>query len=351
MSPEQVRGRPADARSDVFSFGAILYEMLTGQRAFHGDSAASTMSAILMREPAELSTTNRKIHPGLERIVHHCLEKNPEARFHSSHDLAFDLEALTGVSAPATTAGFYAPARNWKKPLAGAGLVVAGLAAGLLLHRLLPRRDPPTYERMSFRLGGAFAARFAPDGRTVVYSASQNGAPYRVSSRSAGGESVDLGLPNGDLLAVSSLGEMAIAIGRREAGKGAGHPRARAAGRRRAPRHPRGRPPGRLVLRRLRARRRPQRAGQVPDRVPRRTDSVRDDRRHSPHAPFPRRRLRLRRAGRQRALHGQRRRGGREEDQRLQGLGVRGRPGLVARRRRDLVRGKARRRERSRSTR
>ena len=75
---------------------------------------------------------------------------------------------------------------------------------------------------MSFRLGGAFAARFAPDGRTVVYSASQNGAPYRVSSRSAGGESVDLGLPNGDLLAVSSLGEMAIAIGRREAGKGAG---------------------------------------------------------------------------------------------------------------------------------
>jgi len=222
MSPEQVRGRPADARSDVFSFGAILYEMLTGQRAFHGDSAASTMSAILMREPAELSTTNRKIHPGLERIVHHCLEKNPEARFHSSHDLAFDLEALTGVSAPATTAGFYAPARNWKKPLAGAGLVVAGLAAGLLVHRLLPRRDPPTYERMSFRLGGAFAARFAPDGRTVVYSASQNGAPYRVSSRSAGGESVDLGLPNGDLLAVSSLGEMAIAIGRREAGKGAG---------------------------------------------------------------------------------------------------------------------------------
>ena len=222
MSPEQVRGRPADARSDVFSFGAILYEMLTGQRAFHGDSAASTMSAILMKEPAELSTTNRKIHPGLERIVHHCLEKNPEGRFHSSHDLAFDLEALTGVSAPATTAGFYAPQRNWKKPLAGAALVLAGLAAGLLLQGVLPRRDPPSYERMSFRLGGAFSARFAPDGRTVVYSASQNGAPYRVSSRSAGGESVDLGLPNGDLLAVSSLGEMAIAIGRREAGKGAG---------------------------------------------------------------------------------------------------------------------------------
>src|SRR5450432_1780785 len=125
MAPEQVRGRSADARSDVFSFGAILYEMLTGQRAFHGESAASTMSAILMKEPSELSSTNRKIHPGLERIVHHCLEKNPEGRFNSSHDLAFDLEALTGVSAPATTAGFYAPQRNWKKPLAGAALVLA----------------------------------------------------------------------------------------------------------------------------------------------------------------------------------------------------------------------------------
>ena len=224
MSPEQVRGRAADARSDIFSFGAILYEMLTGQRAFHGDSAASTMSAILMKEPAELSSTNRKIHPGLERIVHHCLEKNPEGRFQSSHDLAFDLEALTGVSAPAVTANFYAPARNWKKPLGAAALVLGGLLAGLLLHGFLQQKpDPPSYEPMAFRLGGTFSARFAPDGRTVVYSASQGGAPYRLfSSRPGGGDVVDLGLPNGDLLAVSSLGEMAISIGRREEGKGAG---------------------------------------------------------------------------------------------------------------------------------
>src|SRR4029077_4687689 len=104
MSPEQVRGRSADARSDVFAIGAILYEMLAGQRAFHGNSAASTMSAILMREPPELSTTNRKIHPGLERVVRHCLEKNPEERFHSAHDLAFDLEAVSDVSASASWA-------------------------------------------------------------------------------------------------------------------------------------------------------------------------------------------------------------------------------------------------------
>ena len=95
MSPEQVRGRTADARSDIFSFGAILYEMLSGRRAFHGDSAAETMSAILREEPPDLSVTNQSVSPGLERIVRHCIEKNPEQRFHSAHDVAFALEALS----------------------------------------------------------------------------------------------------------------------------------------------------------------------------------------------------------------------------------------------------------------
>ena len=102
MSPEQVRGKPADARSDIFSFGAILYEMLSGKRAFSGDTAADTMSAILKEDPPDLSVTNQNVSPGLERIVRHCLEKNPEQRFHSAHDLAFDLEALsTATSGPA----------------------------------------------------------------------------------------------------------------------------------------------------------------------------------------------------------------------------------------------------------
>src|SRR5262249_60319530 len=100
MSPEQIRGRPADARSDIFSFGAILYEILSGKRAFLGDSAADTMSAILMKEPPDLSLTKQNISPGLERVVRHCIEKDPEQRFHSAHDLAFDLEALLGVSQP-----------------------------------------------------------------------------------------------------------------------------------------------------------------------------------------------------------------------------------------------------------
>src|SRR5271169_5592214 len=104
MSPEQVRGIAVDARSDIFSFGAILYEMISGKRAFHGESPADTMSAILKEDPPDLAETNRNVSPALERIVQHCLEKNPEARFHAASDIAFDLEHLTGISSTSTRA-------------------------------------------------------------------------------------------------------------------------------------------------------------------------------------------------------------------------------------------------------
>jgi serine/threonine protein kinase/Tol biopolymer transport system component len=98
MSPEQVRGHQADHRSDIFSFGAILYEMLAGERAFRRETMAETMTAILKEEPAELSETNSKINPQLEKVVSRCLEKTPERRFHSAHDLGFALESLTAPS-------------------------------------------------------------------------------------------------------------------------------------------------------------------------------------------------------------------------------------------------------------
>jgi eukaryotic-like serine/threonine-protein kinase len=98
MSPEQVRGQETDHRSDIFAFGVILYEMLSGQRAFRGDSAIEVMNAILKEDPPELGELGVKISPGLEKIVRRCLEKKPEHRFHSAHDLGFALEAVDSSS-------------------------------------------------------------------------------------------------------------------------------------------------------------------------------------------------------------------------------------------------------------
>src|SRR5262249_62214108 len=113
------------ARSHIFALAAILYEMLAGRRAFHADSAGETMAAILREEPPDLSVTNQAISPGLERVVRHCLEKNPEQRFHSAHDLAFDIEALSGTSGAAA-----APAKPRSVRISPVVVGLAGLAVG-----------------------------------------------------------------------------------------------------------------------------------------------------------------------------------------------------------------------------
>src|SRR5271169_1356764 len=103
MSPEQVRGKAVDHRTDIFAFGAILYEMLAGKRAFHRSTSAETMTAILNDDPPSISQIVQTAPPGLQRVIHRCLEKNPEQRFHSASDLAFALEALSeSGSVPAT---------------------------------------------------------------------------------------------------------------------------------------------------------------------------------------------------------------------------------------------------------
>jgi serine/threonine protein kinase/Tol biopolymer transport system component len=129
MSPEQLRGKPADHRSDIFSFGAILYEMLSGKRAFRGESSAETMSAILREDPRELSETQKTINPALERVVQHCLEKNPEERFHSASDLAFAIQALSGSAA--ISGQMVAMAAQLERPKLGKYLpwIVAGIFA------------------------------------------------------------------------------------------------------------------------------------------------------------------------------------------------------------------------------
>jgi Tol biopolymer transport system component/predicted Ser/Thr protein kinase len=222
MSPEQVRGKPADYRSDIFAFGAILYEMLSGHRAFHGDTAADTMSAILTKEPPELSATNRDVHPGLDRIVRHCLEKNPEERFHSAHDLAFDLEALSGVSTP-TAAVAPSRVRFGRRSLLGPIAAVAGAAAALALGYVLGTRGgrvpPPSFHQLTFRRGEIVSARFAPDGQTILYAAAWDGKPIEVfQNRRERPESRPFGLVGADVLAISRSGEIAVSLNRHVSG-------------------------------------------------------------------------------------------------------------------------------------
>jgi eukaryotic-like serine/threonine-protein kinase len=222
MAPEQVRGRPADARSDIFAFGAILYEMLSGKRAFQGDSAADTMSAILREDPPDLSVTNQNVSPGLERILRHCLEKNPEQRFQSARDLAFDLEALSGVSAPrgATVTGL-APIRVKRfLPLAIAGAVVAAALAGAYLAGKKAGFVPaPSFSQLTFRRGQIYSARFAPDGHTILYSAGWDGKPIEIfASRLETPESRPFGVTGAGLLGISPAGEMALSLNNRSSG-------------------------------------------------------------------------------------------------------------------------------------
>ncbi len=193
MSPEQVRAEPVDHRSDIFSLGTILYEMLSGDRPFRGASVIETMTAILKEDPPDLSVTNQNVPPGLGRIVRHCLEKTVEQRFQSARDLAFDLQGLSTVSGEL-------PAAATRQSRAGS------------------MREQPVYRRVSFRRGTIVAARFSPDSQTIVCTARWEGAPrdtYLLRLESP--EFRSLGVPTAILHAISSSGEMALVVrGQRE---------------------------------------------------------------------------------------------------------------------------------------
>ena len=195
MSPEQVRGLPTDHRSDLFSFGTVLFEMLTGQRAFKGTTAADTLSAILREDPTETLGTGPGLPPGLLRVVRRCLEKTPDDRFQTARDLAFALEGATTESRAATTVASPLPKRRRLVAFALAaaaslpweGWAVAGSRPGAPeASAYLPAADLPSRLVLS---------QFAPDGETIVYSARWGKSPPELfSTRAATRGSLSLGL-------------------------------------------------------------------------------------------------------------------------------------------------------------
>ena len=217
MSPEQVRGQDVDARSDIFSFGAVLYEMLSGRRAFQRDTGAETMTAILKEDPPELSDSGIKIPPGIDKIVGHCLEKSPKERFQSARDVAFDLQALSGAApAAATSVGRTRTRVPWIAAAAACVLLV-GAGAFRLGRRSAPI-SAPSFQQLTFRRGMVRGARFAPDGQSVVYAAAWDGKPIALfTTRPGSSDSSALELPSADVLAIAPSGELALQLGRRQA--------------------------------------------------------------------------------------------------------------------------------------
>jgi serine/threonine protein kinase/Tol biopolymer transport system component len=219
MSPEQVRGKVVDNRSDIFSFGAILYEMVSGKRAFKGDSSIETMNAILKEDPPEIPLSATQISPGLDRIIRRCLEKLPERRFQSASDLAFALDSLSGgtsslssTTAPVSSSERVIPSRriNW---LAWAGVLLAFLVLVIGGEWILARSRPgqPTFTQLTFRSAYIRRARFAP-GRTIVYGAKINGAPPTMfQTRTDTIETQPINL-QGDVVGLSANSEMALVL-------------------------------------------------------------------------------------------------------------------------------------------
>ncbi len=142
MSPEQVRGEPADHRADIFAFGAVLYEMLAGKRAFQKPTSADTMSAILNEDPPGISQVANNIPPAMQRLVHRCLEKNPEQRFQSASDLAFALDALSDTSGTTAAATPRKNARKMSRLWAVAAVLAAVVAALVVFHFRNPHPEP-----------------------------------------------------------------------------------------------------------------------------------------------------------------------------------------------------------------
>ena len=220
MSPEQADGRKVDERSDIFSFGAMLYEMVTGRRAFPGDSKMSTLASVLHKDPVPLSQGAEQVPREVERIVTRCLRKDPQRRWQTMADLKVALEdALEELESDAETRQERQTRTQGLPLLFWIAVFVLVAAAGMYVGWQMLRAPQPTFERLTYRRGDVLAAKFSPDGQTVFFSAQWGGEPISILSMRPGSrESRPLDLPAAKILSISSAGEMAILLGARAPG-------------------------------------------------------------------------------------------------------------------------------------
>ena len=216
MSPEQIEGRDVDARTDIFSFGVVLYEMVCGRRPFAGDSRSSLMAAIVALEPPKPTSLQPQVTAALERVIVRCLAKGPDDRWQTARDLAAELRWIAEPGSSTIPAATTRTRGSRRAALLGgvAGVVLAGAVIAAIATSVWPKLSVPEYHPVTFRKGVVSSARFTADGQSFIYSATWEGQPYDVFlGRSESPDARDLQLKDARILSVSKAGDMAVLFG------------------------------------------------------------------------------------------------------------------------------------------